>query len=422
MFKFTKDNISILTILDKRRPKQSGLYPIKVQVVYRKTQKYYNTGKDLSVDNWERLPSARDKELKEIRESVENSFSLVKQNVEALAERGGFSFDALNLRLGKASGDTLNNALKAKIEALRKNEQIGTMDTYISTLKNIEKFAGQNIAFEDVTVQWLKKCEQFWSQDKGLTTIGIYLRNIRTMMNEALTAGVIKETQYPFGKNRYEIKESQGRKKALTIEQIKEIIKYEDGLESSEKYRDLWLFIFLCNGMNVADMIRLKYSDIENSEICFVRQKTARTTKIQKEIRIAITPQLQVIIDKWGTSRKNPNDYIFPFLKGSEDAARRSIITKDITRRINRHMNRIGETLGLGGITTYTARHSYATVLKRSGANIAYISESLGHNDLKTTEHYLASFEKDERIKNANILLQAFDILTDSPTPSEQSE
>lgn len=119
MFKFTKENISILTVLDKRRPKASGLYPIKVQVVYRAVQKYYPTGKDLSVDDWERLPSARDKELKEIRESVENSFSLVRSNVEALAERGGFSFDALNLRLGKASGDTLNNALKAKIESLR---------------------------------------------------------------------------------------------------------------------------------------------------------------------------------------------------------------------------------------------------------------------------------------------------------------
>jgi len=53
---------------------------------------------------------------------------------------------------------------------------------------------------------------------------------------------------------------------------------------------------------------------------------------------------------------------------------------------------------------TYTARHSYATVLKRSGANISYISESLGHTDLRTTEAYLASFEKEERAKNTNLL------------------
>jgi site-specific recombinase XerD len=69
-------------------------------------------------------------------------------------------------------------------------------------------------------------------------------------------------------------------------------------------------------------------------------------------------------------------------------------------------MKMIGTALGMGNISTYTARHSFATVLKRSGANIAYISESLGHSDLKTTRAYLASFEKEERQKNAALLTQ----------------
>ena len=69
-------------------------------------------------------------------------------------------------------------------------------------------------------------------------------------------------------------------------------------------------------------------------------------------------------------------------------------------------MKLIGEALFIGNITTYTARHSFATVLKRGGANIAYISESLGHSDLKTTEAYLASFDREEREKNANLLTQ----------------
>ncbi|MCC8087724.1 MAG: tyrosine-type recombinase/integrase [Rikenellaceae bacterium] len=67
-------------------------------------------------------------------------------------------------------------------------------------------------------------------------------------------------------------------------------------------------------------------------------------------------------------------------------------------------MKKIGENLGIGNISTYTARHSFATVLKRSGVNISYISESLSHNNIKTTENYLSSFEKDERIKNAQLL------------------
>lgn len=68
-------------------------------------------------------------------------------------------------------------------------------------------------------------------------------------------------------------------------------------------------------------------------------------------------------------------------------------------------MKKIAEALGIERVTTYTARHSFATVLKRAGANIAYISESLGHQDMKTTENYLASFEREEREKNAQILL-----------------
>ena len=67
-------------------------------------------------------------------------------------------------------------------------------------------------------------------------------------------------------------------------------------------------------------------------------------------------------------------------------------------------MKVIGKALGIGDVTTYVARHSYATVLKRGGVNVAYISESLGHSSLNTTESYLASFEKEERQKNASLL------------------
>ena len=62
--------------------------------------------------------------------------------------------------------------------------------------------------------------------------------------------------------------------------------------------------------------------------------------------------------------------------------------------------------IGINDISTYTARHSFATMLKRSGVSISFISESLGHRDVRTTESYLADFEKDERVKNASLLTQ----------------
>jgi len=113
---------------------------------------------------------------------------------------------------------------------------------------------------------------------------------------------------------------------------------------------------------------------------------------------------MNAIIKKWGNKSQKPDEYIFKYLTGKETPFKEKDVIKSVTKLCNKRLKKIGTTLGIESLSTYTARHSYATVLKRSGANIAYISESLGHNDLKTTENYLASFERDERVKNASLL------------------
>ena len=402
MYNYAKDGVTISVILDNRKANKNGLYPIKIRVTHRRVRKYYSTGKALSIEDWGRLSNTRSHELCEIRKDIENSFSLVKTNVISLTEKGEFTLDALNVRLNRTTGNTINTAFQIKIDALLKEGRVGTMLYYDNVLKNIEKFEGKQIFFEQVTVDWLRRYEKYLLRTKNFTTVGMHMRAIRAIMNAARKSGAIKESQYPFGKDRYEIKTGEGRKKALTLKQIAQILQYEDGLDT-ERYRDLWFFMYLCNGINTADLVRLKYKNIVDGEICYVRQKTANTTNTIKEIKVVITPEMQKIIERWG----NPvaHDYlIFPLIKPTDDLLIHKKRTKDLTKRINTHMKIIGKALGIDGISTYTARHSFATVLKRSGANIAYISESLGHNSLKTTESYLASFEKEERQKNAALL------------------
>ena len=145
------------------------------------------------------------------------------------------------------------------------------------------------------------------------------MRHLRAILNDACRCDAIKPAQYPFGRGKYEIQAGEGRKLALTLEQIGQIARYEDGNEATAKYRDYWLFLYLCNGINVADFVKLRYRDIVDGEICFVRQKTERTTKTRKEIRVAVVPQMQAIIDRWGNTPA-PNNFIFPILDGSEDA------------------------------------------------------------------------------------------------------
>jgi integrase len=269
----------------------------------------------------------------------------------------------------------------------------------------LEKYAGTKVTFDSITVDWLKKYEKsMLNEGKSYTTISMYIRSMRALFNEAKNAGVIKEAQYPFGKGKYEIPTGKGRKMALTLQQIKQIISYTDGAEATEHYRDLWFFSYLCNGININDLLKLKYANIDGDEIHFYRSKTLHTSKEKKEIEALLTPEMKQIIEKWGNPEKKPNNFVFPFLTGNETPMEQKKRIQDITRRINKHVKKIGDKLGIPNISTYTARHSFASVLKRSGANIAYISDSLGHSDLKTTENYLASFEKEERIKNAALL------------------
>ena len=108
------------------------------------------------------------------------------------------------------------------------------------------------------------------------------------------------------------------------------------------------------------------------------------TLRKQKDIRVIITDPMQRIVDTWGNP-KRPDNFIFPILNGKETALEQKKKTQYLTRAINRRMKSIAENLGIDHISTYTARHSFATVLKRSGASIAYISEALGHQDLNTT-------------------------------------
>ena len=138
--------------------------------------------------------------------------------------------------------------------------------------------------------------------------------------------------------------------------------------------------------------------------VSFIRQKTEHTLRKQKDIRVIVTDPMQRIIDTWGNP-KRPDNFIFPILKGKETALEQKTKTKSLTRAINKRMKSIAENLGIDHISTYTARHSFATVLMRSGASIAYISEALGHQDLKTTENYLASFEREKREKAAELLV-----------------
>lgn len=404
MIKVVKNGVVVSVLLDTRTVNKEGTYPVKIKVYFQGKPKYYPTGICMSTkEELEEVLESKSKKNIEIQDIIGKELSRILKNVDILVERGTFSFSNLNNMLGKNIGGTLNEMISAKIKELENEEKFGTSAFYKGTLSLLKRYIKHDVPIKEVTVEWLNGLEKFILKTANQTTVAMNMRNIRATMNIAKQVGVIRESDYPFGRGKYQIKESSGKKKALNKKQLKAIAEYSDGSMTTEFYRDLWLFIYFCNGLNVADLISLKFSDIQNGEISFIRKKTKDRTRDVKRIYAAITPEMYSIINKWGNDPKK-SIYIFPFLKPGDSAWEHEKKKKNLTKLINKRMKMIGEKLNLGKITTYVARHTYATVLRNEGVPISIISPMLGHSSVTTTEIYLADLESEYRAKNASLL------------------
>lgn len=142
------------------------------------------------------------------------------------------------------------------------------------------------------------------AQDKSLTTVGIYMRSLRTIFNNVISDGLLNIEYYPFGRKKYEIPTSRNVKKALSLHEISKIYFYEapEG-SASERARDYWIFLYLCNGINIKDFCLLRYENLKGNILEFERAKTARTKRNIESIRIPLSEDAKRVIEKWGNKK-----------------------------------------------------------------------------------------------------------------------
>jgi integrase/recombinase XerD len=398
-----RDRTSDLLITSQRRPKKDGLFPVKVRVTYLRRQRYFKVGVDLTQEDFDRISNHTvRRDLRPAKEKILNLETRIKNEIDSLRE---FSFEDLDLALNKnkkaATSNKVYDLFDEVISKLNSEERFSTALAYKDARNSLDGYKA-NLKFKQITVQFLKDYEK-WMKEEGKTisTIGIYLRHLRAIFNRAIEREIITQKYYPFGKNRYQIKAPRNIKKALTIEQISQIINY-DVIEGSNQHfaRDIWLFSYLCNGMNIKDIVSLKFKNLIGDSIQYDRSKTSNTIQNPKPIVITLLPKTQEILERWAVEKKKEEDYIFPVLKKGISELQKKKDKDQFIKTINKYMKVIGKEIGYDKpLTTYAARHSFATVLKRSGAPTEFISESLGHKSLHTTEAYLDSLEDSSRKK-----------------------
>ncbi|MBW6479247.1 MAG: site-specific integrase [Bacteroidales bacterium] len=394
-----KKGVSVAVILDTVRPRKNGTSTVRVQIIHKRFSKFYSTKVQMLPEDWQKMigPKTRG-DLKEKKIIIHEN---LRRALEIIYDLDSFSFEKFDRRfLEDRILDDVFAAYDEYIKILRGNLQYGNANFYTYSRDSIRAFVGdKRLSFKSITVQFLKRYESHMTLNgKSPTTLAMYLRCLRYLYNQAIKEGIVKREDYPFGKGNYEIPQPQNIKKALKLAEIGKIYKHVPDNPVEHFYRDLWLFSYLCNGMNMKDICWLKYSNIHGVHIHFRRAKTINTNRNSKPIDIVISPEVKQIIDRWGNKPELPDSYIFPFLTDDQTYEKKHAIVAQAVQMTNQYIKRVAAKVGIeSNITTYTARHSFATVLKRSGVNVTFISDALGHTNIKTTENYLDSFEDEQK-------------------------
>lgn len=401
----TKPSVTIL--LDTRRKKKEDNYPVKLTVYFDGEKKRYKTGIDLTEDDWKKLnsPNLRDDSLKIIRRKIE----LRRKNAEEILEKlDGFTFTEFEeiffgeKKLRKST--RLSAVFDDYIKILEAEDRIGSAECYKTTVSSLIKFRG-DIKVNEISTDYLQAYEKYMiTNGKSPSTVGIYLRQLRCIINLSIKKGVFPLNRYPY--RNYSIPSARNIKKSLSEDQVKTLFNYGAANERLQRALDFWLFSYVSNGMNIADICLLKKKDINGCFFSFHRAKTINTKK--KDLRPIKVPLLDFtlkVIEKWGC--KNPNSiYLFPILEEKLTAKQIKERIKRFTKWINDGMSEISEDSGLEiKIRTYEARHTHSTILKRKGVSTEVIKENLGHSSVLTTESYLDDFTDDFKMENAKKLL-----------------
>jgi site-specific recombinase XerD len=393
-------NTNIVLSLDTRKPKKDSTCPVLLRIVHLGQTAGIRTGIYVQEKDW-------DFEERKIKSSYRGTESVSRLNNRLQKLRNEAMDYVIKLdeqkRLNALTVTELKDILEKKpqkhsfysytkelIKTMKEAHHIGNSKVYEGTLTAIKKFMEQKeLAFISITPHWLKKFENHFLKKPGNTVNGlaVYMRTIRAIFNQAIKARLVDKDLYPF--TEYTIQKERTKKRAIPVEYLRRIqmIAIPEGHRLFNA-RTYFLASYMLRGMNFTDLALLKVGDIQDGRIIYDRAKTGATfnVKVPEDLR----PILEYYI-----KGKTADQYIFPVVIHNEPEKIHNGISW-ARKRFNKRLKELAKECSIQtNLTSYVARHSFATRAKNLGIPIANIAEMLGHSETRTTEIYLDSLPSD---------------------------
>jgi len=365
-------------------------HPLLLRLTIGSVRKYFTIGYSLNKNQWDKtkmVPKGTSPEIKRLKLIVQDIESKANQFIYDNTKEG----QVLNVAkfeeaiFGKQTYGFMLHYFGETIEKLTKAGKNGNANAYKNTYGVFRQFRkDKDIAFQQFTLSELKKFEQFLLE-RNLSANGIsfHMRTLRALYNRAIDEEIATKDTYPFEK--YSIKREKTMHRALTLEEIVKLIAFDvSKSQPMQLAKDFFLFSFYMRGISFVDMAHLQVKNLHNNRLNYKRAKTGDIFNIE-------IPEAALQIVQTYNNLTEPDSFLFPIIKSEIEQYKQY---RCRYRIIMRNLAKIGEMIETNiPLTTYVARHSWATIAKRAGISTSIISESMGHETEEVTQVYLDSFE-----------------------------
>lgn len=392
-------NTSIKLLLYTSKTLSNGEHPIMLRVTKDRKSKYISVGFSCSIDLWddkENSPKKKHPHFKEIKILIAKK-KLDAEKLILNLENEDKNLSAYEIKI-KLHKEKVNNPLLMDyfdtiVARFIQSGQIKNSEVYKDAKRNLSYFiCGKKIHFSDIDVLFLNEFEEYLKKNgKGENTIYIYLRTLRALINKAVKEEVCSEKYYSFKKfSLAKYAKIKTEKRAIEKSDIEKIQKLKlNNHKHLIDAKNIFLFSFYCRGINFIDIALLKWNNIKTDRLSYRRIKT------NELFNLCLLKPAQDILNYYKPiTFSDSKSYIFPIFYEQHNTPQ-SLYNRKVKmlKKINADLKEIAILIGLKTeLTTYVARHSYATILKKSGISTSIISEAMGHDSEKTTQIYLESF------------------------------
>ncbi len=303
---------------------------------------------------------------------------------------------------------TLQKMFSIVIDELRENSRWGTAHIYQATSNAFSAFVNnQPLPLRKLNSAVLKRFENHLRQRNcSWNTVSTYIKAIRSTYNCAVDMKYARYVPRLF--EHVYTGTRADRKKALETSDISYLVREAEMgiretnyLSKNQKTRIFFVLMFMLRGIPFVDLAYLHKRDLQGNVLAYRRRKTGRA------LTVMLTPEVMQLI-RMVADRNQDSPYLFPILQSEEGSEAAYREYQSALRTFNRRLSALKQSIGMkSALSTYAARHTWATMAYYCEIHPGIISEAMGHSSITVTETYLKPFNN-KKIDEANRIVISF--------------